>query len=238
MNYTHIYNKLINKRLACTPVGYSEVHHIIPKCLGGTNNVNNLVRLTAREHYVAHKLLCRVYPHNKKLKIALWRFITGNSKQQNISSKDYQAIKKKLKPIFSEISIKNWNDELYRSNLINKITNRWKNPEFKSKMRDKLVQANSRQSTIDKRHKSLKDHWKYVRGLTPILVWECIEINRGGNGKGAYKYKKTKLVGQFDKSKDAAKNLNLLTSKISQCLKGHRKTHKGYIFEYAGDSNA
>jgi hypothetical protein len=34
-----------------------ELHHILPKCMGGNNNKTNLVRLTLREHYVCHLLL-------------------------------------------------------------------------------------------------------------------------------------------------------------------------------------
>ena len=36
---------------------YYENHHIIPKCLNGNDDENNLVLLTAKEHYVCHKLL-------------------------------------------------------------------------------------------------------------------------------------------------------------------------------------
>lgn len=43
---------------------YYENHHIIPKSLGGTNNIGNLVLLTAREHFIAHLLL---YNHYKSI---------------------------------------------------------------------------------------------------------------------------------------------------------------------------
>lgn len=36
---------------------YSERHHIIPKCLGGTNKKTNMVVLTAKEHFICHLLL-------------------------------------------------------------------------------------------------------------------------------------------------------------------------------------
>lgn len=42
--------------------GCYETHHIIPRCMGGTNDEDNLVLLTIREHYVAHKLLYRIHP--------------------------------------------------------------------------------------------------------------------------------------------------------------------------------
>ena len=50
--------------------GYGEVHHIIPKCLGGSDDPSNLVKLTAEEHYVAHQLLVKIYPGNSRLTFA------------------------------------------------------------------------------------------------------------------------------------------------------------------------
>lgn len=55
MNYTKIYNDLINRaKTRKNLLGYTEVHHILPKCLGGSENKKNLAILTAREHYIAH----------------------------------------------------------------------------------------------------------------------------------------------------------------------------------------
>jgi hypothetical protein len=51
MNYKFIYNNLINQALTKIRVkqtGIYEQHHIIPKCLGGSNNKNNLVLLTPK----------------------------------------------------------------------------------------------------------------------------------------------------------------------------------------------
>lgn len=39
--------------------GYAEVHHIVPRSLGGSNDADNLIRLTARQHFVAHWMLAR-----------------------------------------------------------------------------------------------------------------------------------------------------------------------------------
>jgi hypothetical protein len=62
MDYKKIYNALIdrarNRVLDC----YKEKHHIIPKCIGGTDDQLNLVDLTPEEHYVAHQLLVKLYP--------------------------------------------------------------------------------------------------------------------------------------------------------------------------------
>ena len=61
MNYKKVYNSLITKRKTCKFEGYTETHHILPKSLGGTNDRSNLVQLTAREHFIAHLLLVKMY---------------------------------------------------------------------------------------------------------------------------------------------------------------------------------
>lgn len=63
MNYNKIYNDLI-KRGRSRPLlenVYYEKHHIIPRCMKGTNDEDNIVHLTLREHYMAHALLYRIY---------------------------------------------------------------------------------------------------------------------------------------------------------------------------------
>ena len=62
MNYRRIYNDLIENRQQ-NPIteGYSENHHILPRSLGGSNNLDNLVKLSAREHFICHYLLAKIY---------------------------------------------------------------------------------------------------------------------------------------------------------------------------------
>lgn len=55
-----IENRKINL-LEKTEEIYTEVHHIIPKCLGGSDEYDNLVRLTSEEHYLAHWYLYHTF---------------------------------------------------------------------------------------------------------------------------------------------------------------------------------
>lgn len=68
MNYKRIYDELITRARCRDDVhGYTERHHVIPRCMGGTNATDNIVRLTASEHYIAHQLLVKIYQGNKSL---------------------------------------------------------------------------------------------------------------------------------------------------------------------------
>lgn len=70
MNYLQIYNRLIERGRHRVLTGYQERHHIIPRCMGGSDDRENLVGLTPEEHLVAHLLLVRIYPSEPKLKFA------------------------------------------------------------------------------------------------------------------------------------------------------------------------
>lgn len=67
MDYTKHYNTLCKRGQVRLLEGYSEIHHIIPRCLGGTDHNTNLTRLTPEEHYIAHQLLVQMHPGNRKL---------------------------------------------------------------------------------------------------------------------------------------------------------------------------
>ena len=64
MNYEKIYNSLIEKRqrevLRCNKDYKNELHHIVPRSCGGSNDKQNLVYLTCREHFIAHLLLVKI----------------------------------------------------------------------------------------------------------------------------------------------------------------------------------
>lgn len=62
MDYAKHYYKLIARAQNRQLTGYVEKHHIVPSCMGGSDDRSNIVKLTAEEHYVAHQLLVKMYP--------------------------------------------------------------------------------------------------------------------------------------------------------------------------------
>lgn len=110
MNYKRIHDQIIQKAKNSNRVkgdgNYYEAHHIIPQCMGGEGKVfewkthPNIVLLTAKEHFVIHKLLCEIYPNNNKLFQAYWRFVNGNQNRNhkgknyyNIGSREYERLR-------------------------------------------------------------------------------------------------------------------------------------------------
>ena len=95
---------------------YHECHHILPKCVGGTNDEENLIDLFAREHYIAHKLLALENPENYSLLYAWWNMsqIKGNKKQNRyiLTAEEYEEVRVKCAIISSE-RIKGENHPMY-----------------------------------------------------------------------------------------------------------------------------
>jgi len=110
MDYRRIYDSLILKgknrdRSAIT--GYTEIHHIIPESFfkdrkrkgppgvlhGNPDDPENLVILTAREHFIAHLLLYRIHG-DKKTFFALWKMCLGHRTNSCIiKSRVYEKLK-------------------------------------------------------------------------------------------------------------------------------------------------
>ena len=100
MNYRKIHDAIIerarNRSDNCIVESYYEKHHVIPKCLGGTDEANNLVRLTASEHFVVHQLLVKIYPEESKLAYAASMLTVSSPRHERVNNKYYSWLKKRF----------------------------------------------------------------------------------------------------------------------------------------------
>ena len=77
MDYKKIYSSLVERARLRKLTGYYEVHHVVPRCLGGSDDPSNLVNFTAEEHYLAHQLLVKIHPGNPSIVHAACMMIAG-----------------------------------------------------------------------------------------------------------------------------------------------------------------
>ncbi len=89
--YYKVFNCIINRALSRgldknVLSYYTEKHHILPKCMGGENNDNNYVLLTAKEHILIHMILYRLYfdnnQYNKWLCFAVFVMLNSKNKKR------------------------------------------------------------------------------------------------------------------------------------------------------------
>jgi hypothetical protein len=82
MDYKKHYDKLIERSKNRILEGYVEKHHIIPRCLGGTDDATNIAILTPEEHFLAHQLLVKIYPNSPPLVKAVVIMTTHQTQQR------------------------------------------------------------------------------------------------------------------------------------------------------------
>ena len=169
MNYQRIYEELIAFRRV-NPLRkedcYCERHHYIPRCLGGTNEAWNLVNLTAKEHFIAHHLLCMIEPDEGKLLNAFIVMRAGRNENRRlyISAKRYELLKTKYGEFRKEMFAKM--TEEMRQERCKKIkagcakrtsvrraqkTQRWRESYLKRSDAEKEKSLKLRQKTVESR---------------------------------------------------------------------------------------
>lgn len=183
---------------------YSERHHIIPHCLGGTNEEENLIYLTYQEHFIAHKLLSDENPENFKLFSAYWRMCNG--KVKIATPEEYEEARKE----FSD-----WNRIRMKGNS---YTLGKKLPEFSQAHRDKI-------STGLKGKKHTEEHNKnFAIARTGKLHTEETKLRMSESRKGH-------PVSSEAKKKIADSNretyYNLPSSQIAEMNRKNSQSHIG-----------
>lgn len=203
MNYTNIYYKIIDNRKNTPYKGYTEEHHIIPKSLGGGNNSSNLVRLSAREHFICHLLLTKMYKKNSleyhKMVKAFMMMLVCKSKGQDrlVTSKRYES----LRVEFSKIQ------SLAQSGMRNSQYGKTKSQETKDKISSSLKEYhNNFDDSINKKlikqTKNLQNTLKKRREIELYRYYYSIYKEVGWDQfikKTSYNKSKPNLVQRFKK---------------------------------------
>ena len=149
MKYLNIYNNLINRARNRILETYTEKHHIVPKCFGGTNNKINIVHLTAREHYLAHQLLVKIYPDEYALVFAA-NMMTKGPKGRRLNNREYGWLKEKR----SNAMRKRWEDPEYRAHMTSKAHGK--------KISDAMAKSDYDWSSRDRTYMQTKEYKKKV----------------------------------------------------------------------------
>lgn len=248
MNYEKIYNNFILKKKQLnrekTKNGvYYEKHHIIPRSLGGDNKKENLVLLTAKEHFFAHLLLIEFCIGFDKYKMISALFIMlGKNNNLPKTSKVYERIRHLY--IKSKIGSK-----LSKATIAKRTAARLKNNKGIYNITIPLAFfAKKSNETIDKRNATRKKNKSWNKNPKPPQSEEAKnKISSSLKGRrpsqktiNASIKKKQKAVIQYDLNRnfirewdsisEAAKALNL--SGIAGCCNGQYKRTGNFTFQF------
>ena len=106
--YTRWYNQIVERARFRITEDYTETHHIQPRSLGGSDDINNLVELTAREHFICHWLLVKMTTgedHYKMLNALRMMRAEKHGQQRyetKITARVYESIKTEYSRLQSE----------------------------------------------------------------------------------------------------------------------------------------
>lgn len=112
--YAAVYYKIVDRaKIRILPKEtYKELHHIIPKSLGGSDDKENLVFLTGREHLICHLLLVRITESSDKAKMisAAWSMANLENNGQSrtkLNSRQYSILREQFSKSHSVRMIEN-----------------------------------------------------------------------------------------------------------------------------------
>lgn len=192
--YSRWYNQIIERAKCRLLTGeYKEIHHIMPKCLGGNNDSSNLVELTAREHFIAHWLLTKMVTDTKQ-KYQMWNAFScmlyrerPGQQRYKVSSRLFENIKvsgakiksEKFKgknnPMFGKRGKdhpafgKQWSDE-QRKNASISHTGITRSIEARKKQSDTTKGRTQTAEHVAKRICAGEKNGMYGKKLTPEMI--------------------------------------------------------------------
>ena len=129
---------------------YIESHHILPQSMGGLNDDDNLVKLSARQHYLAHWMLWKAYK-SKEMTFAFFSMSNQSNQYQGrnrrINSRIYENLRNEFSTLLSKTAEDKWQDSAYRQKHIDtnnsektqkirseKAKELWQNPDYVEKL--------------------------------------------------------------------------------------------------------
>lgn len=200
-----------NSKTRDLPVGtYKEKHHIIPKSLGGDNSKENLVNLTAKEHFICHLLLVKMVEKQDKhsMAYAAWQMTMVNGRSRyKMSARIYELLRKQLS---ESMSGRTFSEETKRkigekSKGRKPMLGKKHSEETKKKIAESKIGISTPKS--EETRKRMSDTWKKIapdrRGIKNPMHGkkqskdskELISKANSGENNGMYgKYKNSPVV--------------------------------------------
>lgn len=166
MDYLKVYRSIVERGQVREPDpdGYYEVHHIVPKCIKGDNSPENLTALTAREHYIAHWLLARIYPENRGICKAFFAMsvLRKKGREYKISGRSYEESRLS----FSKYTKEYWEDPNNRKKQSERRKEYFKNPTNREKQSKISKNVWSNDNIRKNQSETIKKVWENNEKLT------------------------------------------------------------------------
>jgi hypothetical protein len=170
--YRKRYKKLINHYVNSRVEGFVELHHIKPKCLGGTNDNKNIVPLPPKAHFIVHYLLWKAYPNEPKLAQAFGMMCVTNKYHHRgrVSSRMYELARVARSNALKGVPKPEWVKEKLRVPKKNKENYKGPKSESHKKNIGKALSKKSKSPThCDNIKKGMQPYWDKKKKDTKVL---------------------------------------------------------------------
>jgi len=170
MNYKAHYDSLISRARNRQLIDvYFEKHHIVPKCMGGSDNDDNIVCLTAREHYIAHMFLVKIFNNTKYLPKLLYalRYMTVDSHDGNRSNNRDYAWMRKMFSVHHPMKC-----EKTRNKVSTSLINYYSNQSIEDRQRVERITITCLCGCGGMLTKKITERKKYINGHAQRHTWE------------------------------------------------------------------
>ncbi len=233
--YEEFINNILNTRgrFACGDV-YHERHHIIPKCMGGGNDEENLIDLFAREHFEAHRLLVLEKPNNDKLAYAWNMMCNSKNGDYQITAEEYEKARIDFARFISESKKGKSRSEETCDKLSKYMKAQWENPEWRNNMTELLRPTYKDRQRNDKLSEKAKERLKNPENH-PLYGKHHTEESKRKNSeshKGKFPSAETRI--KLSESRRGEKNHNYGKPRSEEAKKKQSETMKG---RYCGENN-
>jgi hypothetical protein len=107
--------------------------------MGGTNDPENLVRLTPEEHFLIHTLLIKIYPNNTNLIFAV-KMMCEHDSSNRMTNKMYGWLKKRHSDVSSKKFKRMWADEQKKKQIVESMRKSFNEPEHRKQKSEIMTQ--------------------------------------------------------------------------------------------------
>ena len=259
IKYLRLYIRLIDK-FKCSINNFdgiiTEKHHILPKCMGGSNKVDNMVELPVRYHVMAHIILLEAYPDNYKLGCALMFTISDTKRVEGRFDEVQKNFSTRSIAMAREAAIKSMRSEENRKRVSERMKgpkNYWYGKQLPKEVRDKLSESRKGYKlTEDQRKiwseakKGPKNYWygkQLPKDAKDKISNKVKELWKNGSyekvrarlsAKGGDSYKSKKVVGPdgtiYPSLKDAVSESGIPSTTLRSWMKGISKDNHGWKY--------
>ena len=149
-----------------------EKHHILPRSMGGSNDKDNIVLLTLREHFICHKLLTKIVKDEFKHKMWIALYFMSNTRGLSLPSSTYQLckiatvefLKARKQPQSARDKISAANKKHWQDNKDKYMAQRFQSGHYKR---------------VSETHKTIFHYWQDKINKDPVKIAKTAAKHRG-----------------------------------------------------------